>query len=121
MWNRTLPLLATLALVATAHAQDERRPRYVTIEQAIEARSDALRLPDRTPATLIARTCSTCPEMNLQVSEKTQFVLGKTVVKQSEFNERVRREAVDLGVFYNHKTFEINRLVAFGVTVARAK
>lgn len=121
MWNRTLPLLATLALVATVQAQDERRPRLVTIEQAVEARSDTLRLPDRAPATLVARTCSTCPQLNLQVSDKTQFLLGKTVVKQSEFNDRVRQEAVDLGVFYNHKTFEINRLVAFGVTVARAK
>jgi hypothetical protein len=121
MWNRTLPLLATLALVAAAQAQEERVPRYVTIEQGIEASSSTLKLPDRAPATLYARSCETCPQLGLQITAKTQFLLGRTAVTQNQFNQRLARQDVSLGIFYDSKTFAVNRVIAFGVSVTPSK
>ena len=112
MWNRTLPVLAALSFLAPA--QGAEKPTLQVLEQAIEAASADIRLPTRVPATLFARSCETCPQQSLQVSQATRFFLGKNAVTQSEFNLAVQRSAPMLGIFYDGKTSEITRLVAFG-------
>lgn len=121
MLNRTLALSALLALAATAQGAEQDRPRYVTVEQGIETSSSTLRLPDRAPATLYVRTCETCPQLGLSVTAKTQYLLGRTAVTQDQFNQRVAREDVSLGIFYDSKTFAVNRVIAFGISAAPAK
>lgn len=122
MWNRTLPLLATLAFAAASHGAEEGlRPRFITIEQGIEASSNSLKLPDRAPATLYARSCETCPQLGLQVTAKTQFLLDRKAVTQDQFNQRVRQDDVSLGIFYDSKTLAVNRVIAFGVAATPAK
>jgi hypothetical protein len=122
MLNRTFALPALLVLMATAQgAEQDYPPRYVTIEQGIEATSSTLQLPDRSPATLYARACDTCPQLGLQITAQTKYLLGRQAVTQDQFNQRIRQASVSLGVFYDSKTLAVNRVVAFGVTATPAK
>lgn len=117
MMKNALPLIAALAVSCVAQAAEtESPPRLQALEQAIEATSTTIRLPDRTPASFIARTCETCPALTLQVTQSTRFLLGKTAVTQTEFNQAVQKADPDptLGIFYDGKTSEITRMVAFG-------
>ena len=112
MWNRILPLLAALTFLVPAQGAEQ--PTLQVLEQAIEVASADIRLPDRIPATLFARSCETCPQKSLQVTQATGFFLGKNAVTQTEFTLEVQRSAPTLGIFYDGKTSEITRLVAFG-------
>jgi|JI10StandDraft_1071094.scaffolds.fasta_scaffold1322494_2 formylglycine-generating enzyme required for sulfatase activity len=124
MMKNALPLIAALAVtwVAQAAETDSETPRLKALEQAIEATSATVRLPDRAPAAFFARTCETCPTVTLQVTQTTRFFLGKTAVPQNEFNAAVQTADPDptLGIFYDSKTSEVTRLVAFGINTKPA-
>lgn len=117
MMKNALPLIAALAFTGVAQAAETETPRLKAVEQAIEATSATVRLPDRVPASFFARTCETCPTVTLQVTPTTRFFLGKTAVPQNEFNVAVQKADPDptLGIFYDSKTSEVTRLVAFGI------
>lgn len=117
MINKSLPLMAALFVTCVTQAAESETPRLKAVEQAIEATSTTVRLPDRTPATFFARTCETCPAVTLQVTQATRFFLGKTAVEQNQFNQAVQKAEPDptLGIFYDSKTSEVTRVVAFGM------
>ena len=113
MWKQTLPLLAATMVVATAYAADA--PRMQAIEQAIEASSGDVRLPDRMPATFFVRPCSECPVKTLQITQATQFLLGNRAATQAVFNRFVQQAPLTLGIFYASKTSDVTRVIAFDV------
>ncbi len=117
MLKKALPLIAALAVMCTGHAAETEVPRLQAVEQAIEATSETVRLPDRVPASLLARTCETCPALTLQVTQSTRFFLGKSAATQTEFNQTVQKADPDpsIGIFYYSKTSEVTRVVAFGM------
>jgi hypothetical protein len=116
MWKQIRPLLAALPFLATAQAADY--PRLKAVEQVIEASSADVRLPDRVPATMFARSCAECPTRSLQLTQATQFFVGREAVTQAEFNRRAEQTTRMLGIFFDGKTSEVTRLVAFGATNA---
>lgn len=115
MSKRFLSLIS--ALVAISPSQAAETPRLQALEQAIEASSASIRIPDRTPSSFVVRSCETCPAVTLQLVQTTRFLLGKTAVTQTEFNQALQKAGQDptLGIFYGSKTSEVTRLVAFGV------
>jgi hypothetical protein len=117
MFKKVLPLIAAIAATTVSQAAESERPRLQAVEQAIEATSISVRLPDRAPASFVARTCETCPALTLRVTQTTRFLLGKDAVQQSDFNQAVKKADSDqtLGIFYDSKTSEVTRLVAFGM------
>ena len=119
MLKRALPFIAIFAVACMAQAAETENeiPRLKALEQSIEASTATVRLPERTPASMFARTCETCPTVTLQVTQTTRFFLGKAAVTQSEFNQAVQKVNPDptLGIFYDSKTSEVTRLVAFGL------
>lgn len=124
MMKNALPLIAAIAATWAAQAAetDGETPRLKAVEQAIEATSATVRLPDRTPSAFFARTCETCPTVTLQVTQATRFFLGRTAVPQNEFNVAVKKADPDptIGIFYDSKTSEVTRLVAFGINAKPA-
>lgn len=117
MIKKSLPLIAVLFVTHLAQAAEDAPRRLQALEQSIEATTTMVRLPDRTPATFFARTCETCPTVALQVTQATRFFLGKTAVEQAQFNQAVQKAEPDptLGIFYDSKTSEVTRVVAFGM------
>ncbi|MEQ1579796.1 MAG: hypothetical protein ABL964_04305 [Steroidobacteraceae bacterium] len=115
MSKRLLPLIS--ALVAIGVSQAAETPRLQALEQAIEVSSASIRVPDRAPSSFIVRSCETCPALTLQLTQATRFLLGKTAATQTGFNLALQQADPDptLGIFYDSKTSEVTRLVAFGV------
>lgn len=112
--NRILPksrlalaaVAAGLLLAAPAHAV------LKAIEQAIETSTDAVRLPDRVPATVSVSVCSTSCPSSVRFTDQTRFFIGAREVSLRALLEHARDRTTGLTVFYDPKTNDVHRVVA---------
>lgn len=102
-----LAAIATgLLLASPAHAV------LKMIEQAIETTTEAVRLPDRLPATVSVSVCSTSCPGSVRFTDQTHFYIGAREVTLRALIEHTRDRSAGITVFYDPKTNDVHRVVA---------
>lgn len=84
---RINPILVGALLAATLTLSSPARAA-LSLEDAMEAQSTDLVLPAAVPGVLAARSCSSCPLRNLQLSASSRFFIGSQAISLSELRRQ---------------------------------
>lgn len=110
MW-RTIAIL--LLSAPSSWAAEEVGRAFQVREQAFETSTAQIRIPDRAPATISIRTCSTCPAKQLQLAATSLYLIGREEATAQQFSRHLAQNGeIDLVIFFDSATAQITRLVA---------
>lgn len=99
-------LIANLLMAGTATAQTR------TAEQAIEASTATLNLPERLPGTISLTACDNgCPPALLQLTVESQFFLDRRAVTFVALRELSSKPNLNVAVFFEPQSKTITRIV----------
>lgn len=107
--SRAAAFVAALLFVAAPLAYAE----LETIEQAFETDNAAVGLPDTAERSIVLPGCgATCPS-SVRFTRDTVYLLAGRKVALADMRAHFARGRVQYTLFYDPKTFVVNRVIAY--------
>lgn len=87
----------------------------LSLERAIETRTDMVALPTSVPSSIDARGCLQCVTISLEVPETARFFVGKDEVTLKQLRDYALGKQHDMVIFYEKEANIVRRIVISGV------
>lgn len=105
-----LTTAAVIALGASTAAMSGQL-KLRSLEDAIEADTTIITVPESVPTSLSLKPCGDCQFLTLRIENGAKFYVGRDEVSLKDLRRYANRGQTNFDVFYDSKTKQVTRLV----------